>query len=77
MAQWRHIIRPAPGGDGPFTCTTESRPASPAPDQGWAITNITTGIQTVGAALDQAKSDGASLLGSLTLQQITISSTAY
>lgn len=71
MAQWRSIIRPAPGGDGPFTCTTESIPANGSINGGIpSITNVTLGLANIGAALDQAKTDGAALLGSLTVQQI-------
>lgn len=69
MAQWRSIIKPAPGGDGPYCVVTESM-TGPS-QQPWQVTNVTVGVANIGAALDQAKSDGAALLGGLTVQQIT------
>lgn len=69
MAQWRSIIKPAPGGDGPYVVVTENKTGPQ--EQPWAVTNVTTGLANIGAALDQAKSDGAALLGGLTVQQVT------
>ena len=46
-------IRPAPGGDGPFYVVTEV-------DGG--VTNVTTAVATLLAALNQARDDQASAL---------------
>lgn len=76
MSQWRSIIRPAPGSDGPFYVVTETLPNGGSGGVA-TVTNVTTGVANVGAALDQAKTDGAAILGSQTLDIINIVTTAH
>lgn len=48
MANLLSTIRPAPGGDGPYYVVSEKN---------GVVTNVTTGVASLNAALDQAKTD--------------------
>ena len=71
MARFVSTIRPAPGGDGPFYVVTETLDGA-----GGTVTNVTTGVANISAALDQAKADQGSLLGGLTFKRATIATDA-
>jgi hypothetical protein len=62
-------IRPAPGADGPFFVTTE---------QDQVVFNVTTGVQTLLAALNQARDDQSTAIqaASATVLSVTISTRA-
>lgn len=53
MLQIKSVIRPAPGADGPYFTVTES---------GGSVTNVTTGIATINAALNQARDDHSAVI---------------
>lgn len=65
MAQILSTIRPAPGADGPFYVVTESNNA---------VTNVTTGVATITAALNQARDDQGSVIqaGGLAFRKTSI-----
>jgi hypothetical protein len=67
MATIRSVIRPAPGSDGPYFVTTEVN---------GAVSNVTTGVSTLAAAVNQARDDHAAALSGLTVSQVTISTQA-
>jgi hypothetical protein len=69
MARFVSTIRPAPGADGPYYVVTESAGSG-------AVANVTTGVASLAAALDQAKSDQAALLAGLTVQRVVIGTEA-
>ena len=62
-------IRPAPGSDGPFFVTTE---------QDQVVFNVTTGVQTLLAALNQARDDQSGIVQAAggSVVSITISTRA-
>lgn len=66
------VIRKAPAPDGPFHVRSYDTAAADGADF-----NITTGVASLGAALDQAKTDQASLIGASTFiqAQITVQAT--
>jgi hypothetical protein len=67
MATLKSTIRPAPGGDGPFFVTSELN---------GAVSNVTLGVATLSAAINQARDDQGAVLGNLTVSQVVISTTA-
>lgn len=57
------IIRPAPSPDGPYYVVTEND---------GNVTNVTLGLASISAAIDQAKTDQIAVFAG-TLQNISIS----
>lgn len=49
----RSTIRPAPGGDGPFFVVTEND---------GTVANVTLGLATITAALNQARDDQGTII---------------
>lgn len=66
MAQLLSVIRPVPGADGPFYVVTDANNST---------VNVTTGVLTLGAALDVAKSDQGANLGGGTVARVEIKTT--
>lgn len=64
----QHTIKPAPSTDGPFFVVTESQ----ASGAELSVANVTLGLATISAALDQCKTDAAALLPTYTVNKIGI-----
>lgn len=63
MSRLQSIIRPVPGGDGPFWVQS----AKDGVDY-----NVTLTIANLSAALDQCKTDQGGVLGGEAVKQVTI-----
>lgn len=67
MARVISTIRPAPGADGPFFVVTETE---------GAVTNVTAGVASLAAGLNQARDDQAAVLAGLSVSKVTIATDA-
>lgn len=65
MPQATHVIRPAPGADGPFFVVSEGSTTTPP------VQNVTLGL-TFAAAMTQATTDGTAILAGATPIKTTI-----